>query len=220
MNTITIIKSSPKNKPLQIVNQSGDLFESFAAYKGMMDEGLANLRSETAHILSFCNKHDDPKAKPVTHLAFGYVQSGKTMSFTALTAMARDNGYRLIFYLAGIANNLYEQTYDRLRSDLFDRDSHHYRMIKEDAQMAKNIQNAMLLSKKPIMLVPILKHHGHINKLAKVCESEAFKNAMKGETVIIIDDEADQASLNNYGYQNSKTGEFKNFHYHIFLILH
>lgn len=209
MSNITIKKSSPKQKPLQIVNQSGNLFESFAAYKGMRDEALANLRSETAHILSYCNKHDNPNAKSVIHLAFGYVQSGKTMSFTALTAMARDNGYRLIFYLAGIANNLYEQTYDRLRSDLFDRDSHHYRMIKEDAQMAKNIQNAMLLSKKPIMLVPILKHHGHINKLAKVCVSETFKNAMKGETVIIIDDEADQASLNNYGYQNSKTGEFK-----------
>lgn len=209
MSNITIKKSSPKQKPLQIVNQSGNLFESFAVYKGMRDEALANLRSETAHILSYCNKHDNPNAKSVTHLAFGYVQSGKTMSFTALTAMARDNGYRLIFYLAGIANNLYEQTYDRLRSDLFDRDSHHYRMIKEDAQMAKNIQNAMLLSKKPIMLVPILKHHGHINKLAKVCVSETFKNAMKGETVIIIDDEADQASLNNYGYQNSKTGEFK-----------
>lgn len=209
MGNITITKPKPKQKPLQVVNQAGDLFESFAAYKGMKDEGLSNLRSETAHILSFCNKHDDPKAKAVTHLAFGYVQSGKTMSFTALTAMARDNGYRLIFYLAGIANNLYEQTYDRLRGDLFDRDSHHYRMIKEDGQMAKNIQNAMLLSKKPIMLVPILKHHGHINKLAKVCESDTFKNAMKGETVIIIDDEADQASLNNYGYQNSKTGEFK-----------
>ncbi len=209
MGNITITKPKPKQKPLQVVNQAGDLFESFAAYKGMKDEGLSNLRSETAHILSFCNKHDDPKAKAGTHLAFGYVQSGKTMSFTALTAMARDNGYRLIFYLAGIANNLYEQTYDRLRSDLFDRDSHHYRMIKEDGQMAKNIQNAMLLSKKPIMLVPILKHHGHINKLAKVCESDTFKNAMKGETVIIIDDEADQASLNNYGYQNSKTGEFK-----------
>lgn len=209
MSNITITKPKPKQKPLQVVNQAGDLFESFAAYKGMKDEGLSNLRSETAHILSFCNKHDDSKAKAVTHLAFGYVQSGKTMSFTALTAMARDNGYRLIFYLAGIANNLYEQTYDRLRSDLFDRDSHHYRMIKEDGQMAKNIQNAMLLSKKPIMLVPILKHHGHIDKLAKVCESDTFKNAMKGETVIIIDDEADQASLNNYGYQNSKTGEFK-----------
>lgn len=209
MSNITIKKSSRKQEPLQIVNQSGNLFESFAAYKGMRDEALANLRSETAHILSYCNKHDNPNAKSVTHLAFGYVQSGKTMSFTALTAMARDNGYRLIFYLAGIANNLYEQTYDRLRSDLFDRDSHHYRMIKEDAQMAKNIQNAMLLSKRPIMLVPILKHHGHINKLAKVCVSETFKNAMKGETVIIIDDEADQASLNNYGYQNSKTGEFK-----------
>lgn len=209
MSNITITKNKPKQKQLQIVNQAGNLFESFAAYKGMKDEELANLRCETAHILSFCNKHDNVKAKSVTHLAFGYVQSGKTMSFTALTAMARDNGYRLIFYLAGIANNLYEQTYKRLREDLFDRDSHHYRMIKEDAQMAKNVKNAMSLSKKPIMLIPILKHHGHLKKLAKVCESETFKEAMKSETVIIIDDEADQASLNNYGYQNSKTGEFK-----------
>lgn len=95
----TIIKLKSKHKPLQVINPAGDLFESFAAYKGMEGESLSNLRNETAHILSFCNKHDDTKAKSVTHLAFGYVQSGKTMSFTALTAMARDNGYRLIVYL-------------------------------------------------------------------------------------------------------------------------
>ena len=113
----TIIKLKSKHKPLQVINPAGDLFESFAAYKGMEGESLSNLRNETAHILSFCNKHDDTKAKSVTHLAFGYVQSGKTMSFTALTAMARDNGYRLIVYLAGSAKNLCDQTYDRLRTD-------------------------------------------------------------------------------------------------------
>lgn len=205
----TIIKLKSKHKPLQVINPAGDLFESFAAYKGMEGESLSNLRNETAHILSFCNKHDDTKAKSVTHLAFGYVQSGKTMSFTALTAMARDNGYRLIVYLAGSAKNLCDQTYDRLRTDLFDRDSHHYRMVKEDKQMADSIRKGMLLSKKPILLIPILKHYTHIDALTKVCKTEVFKNALKGETVIIIDDEADQASLNNYGYQNSKTGEFK-----------
>lgn len=209
MSNITITKNKVKQKPLQIVNPSGKLFESFAAYKGMKGEELANLRNNTAHILSFCNKHDDTKAPSVTHLAFGLVQSGKTMSFTALTAMARDNNYRLIFYLSGSATNLYNQTYNRLLNDLYRIDSNHYRMIKENAQMANDIKNAMNLSKKPIILVPILKHHTHINKLAKICQSDTFKDAMKNETVIIIDDEADQASLNNYGYQNSKTGQFK-----------
>lgn len=53
MSNITITKNKPKQKQLQIVNQAGNLFESFAAYKGMKDEELANLRCETAHILSF-----------------------------------------------------------------------------------------------------------------------------------------------------------------------
>ena len=55
----TITKLKPKHKPLQVVNPAGNLFESFAAYKGMEGEGLSNLRNETAPIRSFCNKHDD-----------------------------------------------------------------------------------------------------------------------------------------------------------------
>ena len=40
-----------------------------------------------------------------TGIAIGYVQSGKTMSFTTLSALAIDNGFRIIIYLAGIKNN-------------------------------------------------------------------------------------------------------------------
>jgi len=41
-----------------------------------------------------------------TGIAVGYVQSGKTMSFTTLTALAIDNGFRIIIYFAGIKINL------------------------------------------------------------------------------------------------------------------
>ena len=58
------------------------------------------------------------KEQDVTHLTVGYVQSGKTMSFTTLTALAADNGYRIVIYLAGTKNNLLSQTTKRLTKDL------------------------------------------------------------------------------------------------------
>ena len=53
-----------------------------------------------------------------TGIAIGYVQSGKTMSFTTLTTLAIDNGFKIIVYFAGVKNNLLEQTVDRLKLDL------------------------------------------------------------------------------------------------------
>ena len=76
-----------------------------------------NLKSETRTILSKCINPNDPKGS-VSGIAIGYVQSGKTMSFTTLTALAIDNGFRIIVYFAGIKNNLLEQTTKRLKKDL------------------------------------------------------------------------------------------------------
>lgn len=46
----TIIKLKSKHKPLQVINPAGDLFESFAAYKGM--EGEVFLISEMKPLTS------------------------------------------------------------------------------------------------------------------------------------------------------------------------
>ena len=35
-------------------------------------------------------------------LIFGYVQSGKSLSFTCVSALANDNGYKLIIVFTGI----------------------------------------------------------------------------------------------------------------------
>lgn len=52
--------------------------------------------------------------------------------------------------------------------------------------------------------MPILKHYKHIEAITSIFKSNDFVEAMEGETVLIIDDEADQASLNSYGRKNSK----------------
>lgn len=51
-------------------------------------------------------------------LVLGYVQSGKTANFSALTAKAADVGYKLVIVLSGIDNGLRQQTQRRLDREL------------------------------------------------------------------------------------------------------
>ncbi len=178
--------------------------------KGITAKGAATLREETEHILSRCNPHDAVGNVETTHLVVGYVQSGKTMSFTGLTALALDNHYRMVVYLAGSKTNLLDQTSKRLKKDLIKDDVNNREVFKihKDPKIddLDQIVGNLYLDN-TILLVPILKHHKHIQDLTTIFKSNDFIEAMEGETVLIIDDEADQASLNSYGRKNSKKAE-------------
>ena len=56
-------------------------------------------------------------------LIVGQVQSGKTTHYTALASKAIDSGYKIVIILAGIHNNLRNQTQQRIDKDLVGRDS-------------------------------------------------------------------------------------------------
>lgn len=170
---------------------------------------IVTLQDETSEILSYCNPYDAVDKSETTHLVVGYVQSGKTLSFTGLTALALDNGYRIIVYLAGTKNNLLDQTCKRLQKDLIkigNRNNDYYKIytnaISSDLE---DIVGHLESDDNPIILIPILKHHDHIDRLKKLFDQADLKNAILDRTVLIIDDEADQASLNSYGRKNSKT---------------
>jgi hypothetical protein len=60
-----------------------------------------NLIAETKLILSNCISPEET-AGQTTGIVIGYVQSGKTLSFTSLTALAADNKFKIIIFLAGI----------------------------------------------------------------------------------------------------------------------
>jgi hypothetical protein len=149
-----------------------------------------------------------------TGIAIGYVQSGKTMSFTTLTALAIDNGFRIIIYFAGIKVNLLEQTTNRLKKDLLtDSDNSRYFKVYQSPTIADNvhlkIKGALLLNHKPAILITVLKHHKHISELTKIFDTYELKEALGNNGVLIIDDEADQASLNTYGRKNSKSEDWE-----------
>lgn len=196
--------------------ESGDFFNAFVEKqktKGVTAKGAVNLREETIDILMHCNPHNAVNLDETTHLVVGYVQSGKTMSFLGLTALAHDNGYRVVVYLTGTKLNLCKQTTGRLEKDLIKiatRNNNAYKVHKDPTKdEIEDIVGHINLSNKPTVLIPILKHYEHIQRLTDVFNSNEFKNAMANETVLIIDDEADQASLNSYAHSNSKKDEDK-----------
>ena len=209
-------QQSQNNTLLQSIN-CGENFERFIDSQkqsesnpyGLTTEGVVTFRKETTDILSHCNPHDAVTNKETTHLVVGYVQSGKTMSFTGLTALALDNHYRIIVYFAGSKNNLLDQTRDRLRRDLIGSgNSSKYKVhVNPTITDVDDIIGHLQMKDKPIILIPVLKYYERIDKLAEVFRTSEFKDEMEHETVLIIDDEADQASLNSFGRKNSQKDE-------------
>jgi hypothetical protein len=162
---------------------------------------------ETTEILSHCTNPKLNEAQSITNLVVGYVQSGKTMSFTTLSAMANDNGFRIIVYFAGTKTNLLTQTTKRLRKDLINNGANNqYYKLHENPSLedVQRIKNELQISTKPAILVTVLKHYKYINALADIFNSQQVKTVLGNGGVLIIDDEADQASLNGYAYKNSK----------------
>ena len=179
--------------------------------KGITAEGALNLREETKHILSHCNPSDKTDVPQATHLAVGYVQSGKTMSFTSLIALALDCKYRLVIVLAGTKNNLLDQTTKRLKKDLMGKDGRnrdHYVFFRNPTSSdLDDITSHISDSDDTIVVVTVLKNPSPLKKLNDLLRKPQFQDAIKKHSAIIIDDEADQASLNAFARKKTVDDE-------------
>jgi hypothetical protein len=129
-------------------------------------------------------------------LVVGYVQSGKTANFTAVAARAADVGYRLIIVLSGIHDSLRNQTQQRLNSELIKVGTHWTSLTSETEDfrvpaVANGFEGAgtvLVVAKK---IPPILRR---LNEWILALEGQ-----MADIPVLVIDDEADQASINTKG---------------------
>lgn len=135
-----------------------------------------------------------------TGLAVGYVQSGKTLSMTALAAKAADTGYRLIVGLLGTKINLFDQNYERLRGDLGVGEApapYSWRLVHigptAGPDDVSEVQQA-LTETNQVVLALLMKHHSWIDALAQVLRQA---RAAAQVPALVLDDEADQASLNS-----------------------
>lgn len=205
-NTIEILTTPTKKQKLIV----GERTLAFMNSQTKIDEeGKDIIIDEAMKILSHCiaPAYNDN----ITNIAVGYVQSGKTLSFTTLTALAADNGYRIVIYLTGTKNNLQMQTSNRLQDDLNVEDDEAYMLIDaSDTVMGleEDIRN-VLETGPEVLLIPILKHYVHINKLADVFNVPTLASIINNYGVIIIDDEADQSSFNTYAKKNADNPDWE-----------
>ena len=101
----------------------GHIFEKFLRnLPPMKEEEVSRIKNSTISILSQCvaPNYEEPTYEQNTGLVLGYIQSGKTMSFTSLISLASDNDYKIVIVFAGTTNILLNQTIDRLEEDLDD----------------------------------------------------------------------------------------------------
>ena len=186
---------------------TGENFEKFLRnLPPMQNEEVSRIKNSTINILSQCiaPHYEEPTYEQNTGLVLGYIQSGKTMSFTSLIALASDNDYKIVIVFAGTTNILLNQTIDRLEEDLDDENE--YVIIEEGSlssltRIKRIIKNT---KRQRTIILPILKHYKHIERIYNLFSIPELNLILPKLGVLIIDDEADQASLNGLARRNWK----------------
>lgn len=201
----------------------GEEIEGLLKHKGFTDNtGNINetgdrVIEESFKILEMCG--DPTKLQNVeTGLVIGYVQSGKTLSFTSVAALANDNQYQIVIIIAGTSIPLSEQSFERMKKDLrvdsrFDRK---WTIIKNAGTQEDRDTIEMKLEQWAdttfprencsTLLITVMKNGSRLRNITNL-----FRDLnLIGVPTLIIDDESDQASLNTRARANANVGEAVN----------
>lgn len=201
-----------------------DRYRIQLANSGFPGPVLEAMNEKTNRVIELCGdpKADAPFDR--RGMVMGDVQAGKTGNYTALVSKAADVGYKVIIIIAGIHENLRSQTQTRIDEGLIGRNSDVSRLenVRDDGRVGVGLidpsrePSAMTtrqadfrkgqadqriplvnMEKEPIVFV--------IKKNASVLKNfltwlKAFNLSHGGATInqpmILIDDEADNASIN------------------------
>lgn len=151
-------------------------------------------------------------------LVVGHVQSGKTANYIALINKAADVGYKLIILIAGVHNNLRTQTQKRVNEGFIGFDSLKRESVgvgigldgdiskiptsftNTESDFKKTILNQHTFgpanSNVPVVLV-IKKNSSTLKNILSWLETSKDKDTfIKNYSMLLIDDEADNASIN------------------------
>jgi hypothetical protein len=121
----------------------------------------------------------------INGLIYGLIQSGKTGVLTVTGAIGADEGYRTIIILTSDNDPLYEQTLSRAREAFPGIDIIGKKEFKDSDAFLQRIKGGTCA-------IVTTKNSGLLRTLI-----ENFKKGrVRGLTCLVIDDEADQASLN------------------------
>lgn len=185
--------------------------------EGLSQEERHQLQHESVSVLSRCIPPTAPDAQE-SGLVIGSIQSGKTLSFTTVSALARDNGYQIIIVITGTANILFNQSVRRL-TNLLQLNTRRdfawrlYRNPRSTQAQAQGIDEILHDWRSPTarglqpqtILITLLKNHSRLRQVSQLLE----RLDLRGVPALVIDDEADQAGLNTAVNQGTISSTYR-----------
>ena len=165
---------------------------------GWNPDSVQDLEDATIGILRRLSS-DTREVGPIKGLVIGHVQSGKTANMEALMAMAADHGWNMFIVLSGTIESLRLQTLKRMQKDLNQEGNLIWRGVEHPSKKSQYGERAQDFHFEPNAqsryFTVCLKNAGRLKKLIDWLHADkASHDLMK---VLIIDDEADQASISN-----------------------
>lgn len=190
---------------------------------------IAGLDVVTDRITGYLNNPRAEAAWDRRGMVVGHVQSGKTANYTGLICKAADAGYKLIVVIAGIHNNLRNQTQRRIDEGFVGRDSGKpnkpfigvSRFAAAAARTPITLTNAtmdfrstiaeaagMEIGALNVPLVLVIKKNTKTlqNLIAWLrAHNMGWAQSLVDAPMLLIDDEADNASVNTSADPNKAT---------------
>lgn len=163
-------------------------------------EAVASLHQASDKIVSWL---ENPTAAEIhtRGLVVGYVQSGKTANFTAVISKAADAGYQFFIVLSGTKNALRAQTQRRLDAELIDLNPSNWfslTTIDHDFKTSVDIRNPsfFLTQHSDKKVICVVKKNATILRRLHAWFNSASHEVLRKCPFVVIDDEADEASVN------------------------
>lgn len=200
-------------------------YKSYLSNEGFALPVIDNIESTCEKILSYCaNPKSQSQVDKKRGLVVGDVQSGKTANYLGLINMAYDYGYKIVVLLAGTTSSLRMQTQKRTdkgvigaKSDTigntieyigvgFTPKEHFVVPFTNQSNdfakfMQKNLNAAISDFNKPVVLV-VKKNKSVLQSVSQRLQSTLEEKGLDSKSILIIDDEADNASINTSKPEN------------------
>ena len=156
-------------------------------------------------------KDETYNEEPFKGLVVGNVQSGKTNNMEGVIAAAGDNGINLFIVISGIVTNLKDQTRKRFIEDIRELKNLNLNWTFLDLKNVDDEENKLLklsFDNNKRYVAVVLKQSNWLENLNRwICggsENTPDFQKMKQMKVLVIDDEADQASIDIRDVDNEK----------------
>ena len=173
------------------MNKHGDFYPSFVGYKARYsDEDFCCIESVVKRLMKNNTSEDHPG------MLLGKIQSGKTKTFLAVMALAFDNKFDVAVVLTKGTKALAKQTYERIKSEFKDHDENDRLKVFDIMSMPSQLTGFELNQK---LVLVVKKQTDNLNRLIDLFSSKYPQ--LKEKRVLIIDDEADYASV---GFKKEK----------------